>query len=462
MLKWWSNLSLAKQFAMLAIAVLLPCSALAGTWLAHQTHETVIRNTAASAALYMDGLVEPLVGEIVASGEVSFASRAKLDALLQNSTAEYKIVSMKIWKLDGTIIYSTFPEMIGRQFPPSDSFIKATRGELGAEFENEPHDEDKRERETGIALLEIYAPVRDVQNHAVVAVSEFYANGDQLEKDLGKASLSGWAAVAAAAAMVVTLLSSIVARGSHTINQQRAQLSMQVQDLEVLRDNLKSANENVANSNERILQRIGADLHDGPAQQLAYALLRLSKIRSQLEDAKQDGAPVDALRLVLADALKDVRNLSSRLQMPELSELSVAEVAALAIRIHRDYTASEVKLIVQDYPAQATADVKACVYRYVQEALTNSYKHGGATSPCVTVMGDQRLVISVTDTGKGFSSAEADHVLPNREAGLGLRGMKARIEALGGELKISNLETGGACLVASFEPNKEYAHDFKH
>jgi signal transduction histidine kinase len=451
--RWWSNLSLAKQFATLAIAALLPCSAFAGNWIAGQTHESVVRNTAATAALYMDGLVEPLVSEIETSGTLSTESREKLDKLLASSTADYKIVSMKIWMLDGTIIYSTFKDMIGKKFPASESFVKATQGELGAEFENEPHEEDALERATGIPLLEIYAPVRDKLGRKIVAVSEFYANGENIEKDLARAALTSWAIVAAAAAAVVAFLSSIVARGSQTINAQRNQLASQVQDLEQLRDNLRMANENVANSNEQILQRIGADLHDGPAQQLAYALLRLSKIRSQLKEAKKDDASVENLRLVLTDTLRDVRNLSSRLQKPELSVLEIADVIQLAMRVHSDYTRSEVTFESKPHPIEVTQDVKMCAYRFVQEALTNAYKHAAGTEQKVVLSGDDRVVITVTDGGTGFKpTSEVNR--PNREAGLGLRGMRSRVEALGGTLLVTNHEGGGALLRASFLPYK--------
>jgi signal transduction histidine kinase len=447
--QWWSNLNLAKQFALLAVAALLPFSAMAAIWISKQTHESLVRNMSSTAALHMDGLVAPHVNEIVATGRLSAETQVKLDLSLANSTNGSKIVSMKIWLLDGTIIYSTFKDMVGKKFSPGESFLKAVGGEIGAEFESEPHDEDANERATGIPLLEIYAPVRDQSGRKVVAISEFYANGQAIEKDLARATLTSWASVAAAAAAVVAFLSAIVARANQTITMQRNQLTAQVQDLEEMRDHLRQANENIAKSNEQILQRIGADLHDGPAQQLAYALLRLSKIRAQLKDAKKDEATVEDLHVVLNDTLRDVRNLSSRLQKPELAILTVAEVVQLAIRVHRDYTHSEVDFVEEPHSAEANEDVKMCVYRFVQEALTNAYKHANAADQKVVLSGGDAVVITVTDGGAGFKPSDKS-ARPNREAGLGLRGMRARIEALGGTFVMSNHEGGGALLRASF------------
>jgi signal transduction histidine kinase len=211
-----------------------------------------------------------------------------------------------------------------------------------------------------------------------------------------------------------------------------------------LRDNLKSANQNVASTSEQILQRVGADLHDGPAQQLSYALLRLSSVRAQLTEAGKDQKAVEQLQGVLKDTLRDVRNLSSRLQMPELAGLSINDVVALAIKIHIDYTETAVKFETDAHPRRVSPEIKVCVYRFVQEALTNAFKHAGGKSQSVHVSGGENLQVTVSDSGPGFDGAT------NRgnATRLGIKGMRARIEALGGELIIGGSE--GAVLTATF------------
>lgn len=89
---------------------------------------------------------------------------------------------------------------------------------------------------------------------------------------------------------------------------------------EVLRCRLQAANQSAADSNERVLQKIGADLHDGPAQLLAYALLRMQKITTQiLSDADEKEADeIHRMRAAIANSLKEVRHISTGLSPPGL------------------------------------------------------------------------------------------------------------------------------------------------
>jgi signal transduction histidine kinase len=79
---------------------------------------------------------------------------------------------------------------------------------------------------------------------------------------------------------------------------------------------------------------------------------------------------------------------------------------------------------------------RTCVYRAVQEALTNCVRHAKAHSAVVSVNGsDDRLDVSVSDDGVGIDAAR-------RRDGLGLRGIEERVKELHGTMTISG-ETGG-------------------
>src|SRR5439155_76838 len=84
--------------------------------------------------------------------------------------------------------------------------------------------------------------------------------------------------------------------------------------------------------NEQALRRIGADLHDGPCQALALALLRLESLREAFH--ARDGSPLEAefgvIEAAVRDGLADVRAISAGLRLPELAPLRVAEVAERA------------------------------------------------------------------------------------------------------------------------------------
>ncbi|MGB8315277.1 MAG: sensor histidine kinase [Aestuariivirga sp.] len=449
--KKWSKLSLARQFMTVATTVLVPGMLTIGWWISNQISEAVTRNTAAAIVIYMDGLLAPLVAEIRSSGGLSLASQEKLDNLLSVSRADSRIVSMKVWKTDGTIIYSSFHDMIGKKFPLSEDFKKALSGEFGANFESVPHAEDFHERSEGKELLEVYAPVRESKSREIVAISEFYANGNQLGRDVWQATLTSWAIVIGVTGLMVLLLSGIVARGSRTIVQQQQMLARQVYELQglVLRNeglqaSLRKANENVANTNERVLRQVGSDLHDGPAQMLAYVLMKLSKLHRFLRKDKAGEVELKNVSRILGDTLRDVRNASTGLMLPELEQATINEAIALAVKAHEGRTQSKVEILLDSACVGTTTALKICAYRLVQESLNNAFKHAGGKGQKVMLRCSDGVEISVLDLGGGITKRST------KARGLGLLGMRSRVEAIGGSFEILSPPSGGTIIRARF------------
>jgi signal transduction histidine kinase len=83
---------------------------------------------------------------------------------------------------------------------------------------------------------------------------------------------------------------------------------------------------------------------------------------------------------------------------------------------------------------------RTCVYRAIQEALTNCIRHAEARSIKVNVTGyDDRLDVSVTDDGIGLDAAK-------RRDGLGLRGIEERVKNLQGAMRIRGASGEGTTL----------------
>jgi signal transduction histidine kinase len=450
---WWSSLKLVQQFALAAALVLVPGMAITGWWVAQQIMSAVTTNTAQAAALYMEGSVAPLIQELAKSNRLKPETIEQLDALLQHSTIRERILSMKIWHMDGTIVYSQWPDMIGRKYVPSTSFAKAAAGEVAAVFESDPHHEDHNERSMAQTLLEIYAPVRGQNSREIIAVSEFYATGDRLKAELGRATQLSWLVVAAVTCLMMAALASIVNRGSKVIDSQRSQLTAQIDSLRILleqnedlRQRLQQSNLRITASSEDILQKIGADLHDGPAQLLTYALLRLNRLAPSLEvgSSERNTSETEQLRMAIADSLREVRNISSGLSPPGLESATLKDAVLLAVSHHQQRTSTTVRTQIA-LPSMAIGeDLKLCTYRFVQEALTNAYRHAGGKDQAVIAEYDTALRLTVTDTGAGFDPAAT----PARS--LGLSGMRARVESLGGTISINSILGEGTTISAEF------------
>jgi signal transduction histidine kinase len=288
------------------------------------------------------------------------------------------------------------------------------------------------ERQTGIKLLEVYAPVRDPLTRNIIAVSEFYANGDQLVRDVSKATIESWLFVCAIAAVMLGLLSLIAAKGGRTIALQQKQLQTQVSELQ----NLLAQNETL---------HVGADLHDGPAQKLSYAVMRLSSLKRLMPKGRAAARSVNNMGRILVDTLADVRRMSGGLVLPELKEMDLLQSIEHAIKSHENYSGSKVKRQLGAKGLNTSLALRTCIYRLVQESLNNSFKHAGGKGQTVILTATPEIALEVRDAGPGISQSVTNHV-----SGFGLRGMQARVEALGGVLTVGNKSEGGTVVRAVF------------
>lgn len=441
--------SLAKQFGLAASAVLLVGMIVIGLWVTQRIEDAVTQNTGASTALYVDSFVTPLVQELAERDELSPETRAKLDQLMDETPLGQSIVSVKIWKEGGLIAYSSRPDIIGKRFPPTPNLKRAWSGSVSAEFDTLEDEEDALERAAGLPLLEIYSPVREAGTGRIVAVSEFYSVASDFERDLVWTRVETWVVVAGVTFAMLGLLFGIVLRGSRTIDAQRRALVARVSELstllrqnEELRNRVQRASRRIAENNEQFLLRIGSELHDGPAQLLAVASLRLDAIKPGLDaGATVDGGGLTDFEIVsgsLAEALTEIRQISAGLMLPELATVTPRALLASVVAGHEKRTRTKVALDVEHAPPALPRPLKICVYRFVQEALNNAYRHACGAGQAVRCDGRGGVLeVTVSDSGKGF-----DPALATAGQRLGLRGLRERIESLGGTMEIASDATG--------------------
>jgi signal transduction histidine kinase len=94
----------------------------------------------------------------------------------------------------------------------------------------------------------------------------------------------------------------------------------------------------------------------------------------------------------------------------------------------------------RDFP-RLGAEVETAVFRIVQEALTNVFRHSEATKVWITmVQREGRIVVAVRDDGKGIGKRIAE--LQPDSVGVGIGGMKQRAHEFGGELRLTNTHPG--------------------
>jgi signal transduction histidine kinase len=242
---------------------------------------------------------------------------------------------------------------------------------------------------------------------------------------------------------------------NQTIAQQKQALQEKVSELhqlleqnETLRQRLIVAAKRNTTLNERSLRRLSAELHDGPAQDLGFALIKLESGEIDATAQKLAGEQrekytkeLEIIHSSIARALAEMRAIAGGMCLPELEHLSLVETIKRAARSHQRRTQSDVAVKLED--TLTTLDVplpvKITLYRIVQESLMNAFKHGGGKGQRVSLQGvDDQLTLEVSDQGPGFDVADA--LSSNR---LGLVGMRERVESLGGQFSLQSTSGQG-------------------
>lgn len=451
-------MSLATRFALTGGVVLVAAALTVGSFVTSRIEDSVVRNTAIATALYMESFVSPISQQLETDDHLSYTARRALEEVFTNTPLGERIVSYKIWKQGGRIVEASDADLVGRVFAPTEALRRAWNGEVSATFEELGDAEDAAENRLGLPLLEIYSPIRQVWSGEVIAVAEFYEINERLRDDLIAARRSAWVTVTGVGLGIGAALYLIVLSGSHTIERQQRDLDLQFQNLRALsgrnrdlRLRVQEAASRAATSTEHSLRRVGADLHDGPAQYLAFAALRLDDLR----DLQQDGAAreeLDGVAGAVGKAMTEVRAISRGLTLPDIADCPPCEILRRAVDEHVSRTATAVETDC-DCPEPPGLDqaLRICIFRFVQEGLNNAFRHGGGAGTRVTLTcRDDMLDLRVTDNGPGFGAETQD-----LRVGLGLTGLRDRVESLGGTFSAANHAGGGGEIRMTIKPGGE-------
>jgi len=451
----FSRLSFSRQFMLAIITVLTIGTLVIGTWIGHLIETNAVNRNAAISAMYLESMSAAQLHDWPSGGTVDNDTHAELDRIFVDGPLHREVLRFKLWDVSGRIDYSSDHAQIGLSFPVEGRLAAAFAGTVQAQISDLKETDNLPEKARWEQLLEIYVPIRSTTNGKVFAVAEFYLSVENLKRDIRAAQERSWALVTLSTLAIYLLLYNLVQRATNTINEQQGDLRHQLQQLRTVLDEnnrmrmqLREAGVSTTALNEEFLIRIAADLHDGPAQTIAFALMRFDEFAATCRGSSlsQGAVGQDLIRIqsALQSALRDVRKISSGLAIPGMTELSLADTARRAVSDFERLSKQTVQTEIDEVLGKASLAVKITVYRLLQESLTNCWRHAPGGAPRVHVQQtDGQVLVTIIDHGAGFDPQSA--AVGGR---LGLAFMRERVRLLGGIFEIDSAPGRGTCIRA--------------
>jgi signal transduction histidine kinase len=191
---------------------------------------------------------------------------------------------------------------------------------------------------------------------------------------------------------------------------------------------------------EKERTRIARELHDDLNQRLALLSLELERLgREPPNSVDEFRQRTHELRTSIWLISADIHRIAYQLHPSKLDILGL--VAALRGLCNEISTHQQLRVEFTNcnVPESLSKDVELCLFRIVQEALSNVIKHSGAREARVQVIGSaQAIQLRITDAGAGF-----DIEAVKKRGGLGLISMRERLRLVGGEISIKSRPSHG-------------------
>ncbi len=226
-----------------------------------------------------------------------------------------------------------------------------------------------------------------------------------------------------------------------------AELHRKAQQLELLNNELRKLSTSVIAAQDEERRRIARELHDSLGQELVAAKMILESIDPAEMQAEAPTQAVADVCAIMDRSIQQVRSISHLLHPPMLDEVGLQSALQWYVEGLSKRSGIDIRIEVEpkDFPRLAP-EVETAVFRIIQEALANVFRHSEARRAWVKVVSQNGSITStVIDDGKGLPERVAE--LRPENIGIGISGMRQRVKEFGGALNLRNTGSG-SCLEA--------------
>jgi len=251
----------------------------------------------------------------------------------------------------------------------------------------------------------------------------------------------------------VTLLLGLVVSGVsiQRIHGLEKRTELEFRRAEQAEQALRRLSQQLVQTQEEERKSISRELHDEVGQMLTALRVELHNLQQALPaQQSQFTERLQEARRLAEDALRSVRDLAMGLRPSMLDDLGLGPAVEWQAREFSRRFGVPVTVELDGFLEDLPERQRTCVYRVIQEALTNCARHAQAKQVRVVVHGRQdAIMLTIQDDGVGFDPGKA----PRR--GLGLLGIQERVRELGGHVHIISQPGRGTLLAAEVPLNRE-------
>jgi two-component system NarL family sensor kinase len=187
-------------------------------------------------------------------------------------------------------------------------------------------------------------------------------------------------------------------------------------------------------------RKIARDLHDSTGQTLAALKISISFLQKSCKENAESQAIIAQVSQLADQAIEEIRTTAYLLHPPLLDEVGFACAAEWFIEGFSTRSGIRVAADIANSRVRLPRKIEIVLFRVLQESLTNIHRHSGASEATIRFRSEQdSLILEIQDFGKGISQ-ERLYLLTGMSAqtGIGLAGMRERLNELNGTLEIES------------------------
>jgi two-component system, NarL family, sensor kinase len=208
---------------------------------------------------------------------------------------------------------------------------------------------------------------------------------------------------------------------------------------------LQSLSQRLIRVQDEERRRVARDLHDSTGQTLTALKISVALLQQKPDNDERTREELAGIACLADQALQEIRTASFLLHPPMLDEAGFSRAAQWYVegfaersgmKVRMDFVAPEIERLPNT--------IETALFRVLQESLTNVHRHSGASEVDVRFRREaQAVILEVRDYGRGIPRELSNRLgNPARHSGVGLAGMRERLNELKGGLEIEPADPG--------------------